>query len=78
MRKTRYDLKGIPFAHPAADLEPKEVSKIVHEINNVYDTKYKGKPFAMHRSIDLQNRYCIYYFENRGFSDYNIIGKMYD
>lgn len=74
----KLDTNGNPFKHPGVMLDSKELSKITHEINSVYYAKYEGKSFAMHRSIDLQNNYCIYYFENHGFNDYNIVEKFYD
>lgn len=74
----RRDLNGIPFLYPSIMLNPKELSKIVHEINNVYHAKYKGKQFAMIRTLDLRNSYNIYYFEVHGFGDYNIVEKISD
>lgn len=74
----RLDMKGIPFQYQAVVLDCKELSKIIHEINNEYHTKYIGKEFAIHRSLDLYGNYCIYYFEIHGFGDYNIIEKVYD
>lgn len=74
----RLDMNGVPFEFEKVDLDEKEISKIVHEINNVYYTKYKGKSFAIHRSLDLENRYAIYFFEIRGFDDYNIYEKYFD
>ena len=69
----RVDMNGIPFKYPGIELDTREFSKIVKEINNVYYPKYENKSFAMHRSLDLEDCYCIYYFEIRGFNDYNII-----
>ena len=73
-----YDSNGNPFAFPRLILDEREVSKVFHEINNLYHSKYKGKRFAMHRTLDLQSNYCIYYFENHGFNDYNIVEKYFD
>lgn len=32
----------------------------------------------MHRTRDLEGFWCIYYVENRGYGDYNIIDKYSD
>jgi len=74
----RFDLDGNTFKYEQVDIDSKEISKITHEINNIYHSKYAGKRLGMHRSIDLNGNYCIYYFENHGFDDYNIFGKYYD
>lgn len=73
----RYDMNGVPFSCPSIDLEEAEIAKVCHEISTNYG-KYKGKAFIMHRTIDLNNFYCIYYVENHGYGDYNIIEKIYD
>jgi len=40
---------------------------------------FKGmKTIIMHRTKDLDRNWCIYYVENRGYDDYNIIEKYYD
>lgn len=59
-------------------LDPKELSKITHEINDIYYPKFKGKSIAMHRSIDLNGDYCIYYFRIIDFDEYIFIDKFLD
>jgi hypothetical protein len=71
-------MNGISFPFPCVYLDSDELQKIISGINSAYHTKYAGKKFAMHRSVDLEGNYCIYYFENHGFSDYNIVEKIYD
>lgn len=73
----RKDLNGKTFEFDTLYLEPVEYYKIVHEINTHY-SKYKDKAYAIHRSLDLKGRYCLYFFENRGYDDYNIVGKSID
>ena len=72
------DMNGIPFKYPSIELDSKEISKVMHEISNLYHVKYSNKTFIMHRTLDLHNYYCIYYVEIRGFGDYNIIAKIPD
>lgn len=76
-RKPRTDLNDIPFDFYAIDLDRREIAKVCHEISSVY-TKYQGKRYILHRTTDLEYNWCIYYVENRGFGDYNIIEKVYD
>ncbi len=78
MNVIRYDIDGNPFSFPSVELDKREVSKIIHEVNEVYFKKYVGKKYIIHRSLDLNNNYCIYYLEIHGFSDYNIVEKFYD
>lgn len=73
-----YDENDQPFKYEPIDINPKEISKITHEINNVYHSKYYNKRTAIHRSLDLSGNYCIYFFENHGFDNYNIFGKYQD
>lgn len=72
------DLNGSPFEFEPLNIDKKEYSKIIHEINNIYHSKYFNEQFGMHRSIDLNGNYCIYLFEIHGFGDYNVYGKFYD
>ena len=72
----RMDSNGIPFEQPPIKLNPREISKVVHEINSAYHIKFEGKSFAMIRTIDLDGVYNTYYFEVRGFGDYNIFEKI--
>ena len=59
-------------------LEPKEYSKIVSEINNLYDSVYKGKRLATHTSFGIDGIAYIYWFENHGFNNYNIYFRTID
>lgn len=72
----RPDANGNPFEFPIYYLNLKEYNKIVHEINTLYYNKHVNKKFAIHHSLDLQGNYSMYFFENHGFSDYNIFEKM--
>lgn len=74
----KLDLSGRPFEFPTFELDNVEYAKIVHEINNLYYYKYENKKFAMHRSLDTYGNYYIYYFENHGFGDYNIVERIPD
>ena len=59
------------FVYDTFRLNPAEYAKIYSEINSNYD-KYKGKTFAVHMSYGIDNNPYWYYFENRGYNDYNI------
>ena len=56
-------------------LNSHEYAKIISEINTNY-SKYKGLWFCVHNSSDVNGTACRYYFENRGYNDYNIYSKM--
>lgn len=71
-------MNGIPFRFSSLDLDDAEISKVCHEINTVYFVKYQNKKLIMHRTMDSQKFWCIYFVENRGYGDYNIIEKYYD
>lgn len=73
----RCDMNGVPFLYPCIELEKAEIAKVCHEINTNY-TKYADRQFIMHRTRDLDGIWCIYYVENRGYGDYNIVEKYYD
>ncbi|SEA58938.1 hypothetical protein SAMN05216349_11819 [Oribacterium sp. KHPX15] len=73
----RCDMNGVPYLFPSLKLENAEIAKVCHEISTNYG-KYKGKEFIMHRTKDLDRNCCIYFVENRGYGDYNIVGKYYD
>lgn len=73
----RCDMNGVPYSYPSLELEKAEIAKICQEINTNY-RKYEGRGLIMHRSRDLEMNWCIYYIENRGYGDYNIIEKYYD
>ena len=73
----RYDMNGIPFSYPSLELEHAEIAKTCHEISTNH-RKYVDRPLIMHRTRALDGTWCIYYVENRGYGDYNIIEKYYD
>ncbi len=73
----RYDMNGVPFSYSSLELEKTEIAKICHEISTNY-CKYAGKKLIMHRTRDIEGVWCVYYVENRGYGDYNIIEKYYD
>ena len=66
--KDRSARKPFPLPH-------KEYGKICSEINSVYDARYKGKKIAAHPSFGVDGRAYVYWFENRGFNDYNIFRR---
>ncbi|ORT98795.1 hypothetical protein D081_2392 [Anaerovibrio sp. JC8] len=57
-------------------LNKEEYAKIVSEINSIYYDTYLNKEIAFHPSIGLDGNYYVYYFENHGFDDYNIIDRF--
>ncbi len=77
MNNFRLDMNGIPYSYPSLKLESAEIAKVCQEISTNYE-KYKDRGFIMHRTKDLDRNWCIYYVENRGYGDYNIVEKYYD
>lgn len=73
----RCDMNGVQYLYPSLYLENAEIAKVCQEISTNY-WKYEGKKIIMHRTKDLGRNWCIYYIENRGYGDYNIIEKYYD
>ncbi len=73
----RRDINGMLYSYPSLEFNKAEIAKVCQEISTNY-SKYEGKTIIMHRSIDLGGNWCIYYVENRGYGDYNIIEKYYD
>lgn len=73
----RCDMNGTPFSFPSLELGIAEIAKVCQEISTNY-AKYKGREFIMHRTKDPERNWCIYYVENHGYGDYNIIEKYYD
>lgn len=71
----RYDSKGIPYSYPTLYLDAIEYFKIVSEINTNYKL-YWNKPFCIHCSVGIDGCYCMYYFENHGYNDYNIVDRF--
>ncbi len=63
------------FKYHSCDLDRREYAKIVSEINSNYGL-YRNKPFAVHYSVGIDDRYYVYFFENRGFNEYNIVEKF--
>ena len=57
-------------------LSAREWGKICHEINGIYWARYEGKRICTHLSFDLNGNAFIYYFENLGFSKYNIFLRV--
>ena len=76
-QKTRLDSNGIPFEFPTLILDKAEFGKIVSEINSLYYSVYKTDAFGAHYSVDMDNNYCFYLFENHGFNDYNIYERVF-
>ena len=55
----------------------KEKAKVMHDINNVYHAKYKGKRVCAIRTSSNEPDSPTYYyrFKNQGFDDYDIFMK---
>ena len=58
------------------NISEKEKSKICHEINNLYYSKYSNISPIAHRSIGLDKRYYIYLVENLGFDNYRFLMRF--
>ena len=71
----RLDTQGRPFEFPTCVLDEKEYAKIISEINTNYDL-YRHESYSVHYSVGLDKRYYVYFFENHGFNDYNIVEKF--
>jgi len=71
----KYDSKGNPFKYQTCYLDYREYTKIISEINTNYDI-YRDKPYPIHYSVGIDNHYYVYFFENHGFNDYNIVEKF--
>jgi len=70
------DSHGKPFRFPTLVLNKTEYAKIVSEINSSYSA-YEKDLYTVHCSVNMYNRYCLYYFENHGFNDYNIYRRVF-
>jgi len=70
-----HDTNRKPFMFPTYRLDKQEYAKIISEINQKYDV-YKDALYGIHYSLGLDNRYYVYFFENHGFDEYNIYGKV--
>ena len=66
---------GVFCEYPTLVLNKSEYAKIISEINSNYDL-YRGKKIAFHSSVGEDNCFYMYYFENHGFNDYNIIDRF--
>ncbi len=75
MNTYRCDSNGVPFDYPTCYLDEVEFYKVVSEINTNYRL-YENKSLCSHYSIGIDGEYYVFYFENRGYNDYNIIGKF--
>lgn len=72
------DSYGLPFSRPVFWLDPTEYRKIVTEINDIYEARYKEKQFAAHPSFGIDGKAYVYWFEIHGFNNYNIFMRVID
>ena len=72
----KYDTRGKPFSRPVFWLDPDEYAKICSEINDVFESQYKGQSVCSHRSYGTDGNAYMYWFENHGFDDYNIFMRF--
>lgn len=72
------DSYGQPFSKPSFFLDFKEYKKIISEINDIFEVKYKGKRICAHPSFGIDGKVYIYWFENHGFDNYNIFLRVID
>lgn len=63
----RLDMKGIPFDYPTVKLPKAEYARVYSEISTNWHTNFKGIAYC---ELNLVKK--LYFFENRGFGDYNI------
>lgn len=75
MEERRIDSKGTPFEFSTCVLGTKEYAKITNEINTNYRL-YKDSAYCIHSSVGDDGHYYLYFFENHGFNDYNIVEKL--
>lgn len=79
MQDLPMDSNGRYYIYKEDDTVPiKEKSKIFHELNYYFHSKYNGLPIIAHRSLGLDDHYYIYYCENHGFGEYNIFMRVED
>ena len=76
MKKRTDDAEEQHFSKPTFWLNPKEYSKIVSEIDSVFDARYCGKNICAHSSFGIDGVAYIYWFENHGFNNYNIFLRV--
>ena len=63
------------FMYETVYLPTQEYAKIVSEINSNFD-KYRLQKIAIHMSYGTDGRPYWYYFEIRGYDDYNFYAVM--
>ena len=73
--KIPIDMNGISFSYPRVDLPKREYAEFMQAVNNRYHKRYSGKPLC-----EYDNGLKVYFFENHGYSDYNIydVGESFD
>lgn len=69
IKNVKMDLNGKPFKYPSVRLPKKEYAKVMSAISENWHVKYEGKKLCILRFVNK-----TYFFENRGFGDYNIYG----
>lgn len=74
-KEVRKDLNGVPFALPSIRLSKLKYSKICSEISENYE-KHQNLALSTHYSYNPKGEFCVYWFENRGFGDYNFYLKQ--
>lgn len=60
------------FTRPSFWLSKQEYRKVISEINQIYESQYKGLPVATHTTFGIDGMVHTYWFENHGFNNYNI------
>lgn len=71
------DSYGIAYSRPRLELPKKEYGKVMHSINNKYESNYKGKSSGF-ISIAGNHGYSCYWFEIHDYNEYNIYDKDED
>lgn len=71
------DSNGKAYSKPTAEnLSPKEISKVGHDINNAYHSRFKGKRRGIITTYNPDDDKAYdYKFECHGFNEYNIFSK---
>jgi len=64
------DFNGKPYTYPELHLPKKEYGTVIRQIDDNFESKYKGKSIGFHSTPKY-----IYKFEIRGYNDYNIFSK---
>ena len=68
------DSNGVPYSRPRLELPKKEYGKVMHSINDRYESNYKGKSSGF-ISLAGKNGYSCYRFEIHDYNEYNIYRK---